>query len=92
MFIILKIYIITLKKKIIIFHFFEKIITLNIQRKAILRNYIFIILLLLNDEVKEKIKNNENYIKELLLYKEIMNCIYESQSKGNTLYYPNEKL
>jgi hypothetical protein len=92
LFIILKIYIIALKKNKTVFHFFEEIMKSKIQRKAIFRKYIFIILLILNDEVKEKIKKNENYINELLLYKEVMNCICENQSKDKILYYPNERL
>jgi hypothetical protein len=37
--------------------------------------------------VKEKIDKNENCIKEFLLYKEVMSCIYNGDKN---CYYPNE--
>ena len=88
-FVLLSIYIITLKNKVIIFHFFEEILKIEIKRKLILRKYIYLILLIINDLIKEKISKQENYINELLLYKEIMNCIYTNTKK---CYYPNEGL
>ena len=92
-FVVLIIYIITLKKKKIIFHFFEEIITtIKINRKIVLRKYIYLILNILNEFVKEKLEHNTNVIKELLLYKEIMNCINKSNNSDNKCYYPNEDL
>ncbi len=88
--IILAIYIIALKNKIILFHFFEEIMKHNdIKKTIILRKYIYLILSILNDMIKEKLNKNENCINELLLYKEIMNCIYK---KEKDYYYPNEGL
>ena len=66
------------------------------MRKVIMRKYIYIILSILNDLVKEKINKKENYIKELLIYQEIMNCIYKSNSNllrpSSRIFYPNERL
>ena len=92
-FIVLIIYIIALKNNKLIFHFFEEIITkMKINRKIVLRKYIYIILILLNNIVKEKLSQGKNIIKELLVYKEIMNSIYNSNNAGNKYYYPNERL
>ena len=85
------IYIITLKKNKFLFHFFEEIMKNKlIEQRCCLRKYIYFILYLLNEKVKEKIKLKKNYIRELLIYKEIMSCIYSLNQK-NTLngYYPN---
>ena len=91
--IVLIIYIITLKRNKIIFHFFEEILKMGIKEKIILRKYIFVILLLLNEMTKKKLNKNENIIRQLLLYKEIMNCIYKNdQSNEDLLFYPNERL
>ena len=90
-FIILIIYIISLKKNKLLFHFFEEIMKNKlIEQRCCLRKYIYFILYLLNEKVKEKIKLKKNYIRELLIYKEIMSCIYSLNQK-NTLngYYPN---
>ena len=88
--IILAIYIITLNNKVILFHFFEEIIkTFQVKKKTILRKYIYLILYILNGMVKEKIDKNENCIKELLLYKEVMSCVYNGDKN---CYYPNEGL
>ena len=66
------------------------------MRKVILRKYIYIILSLLNDRVKEKMNKKENYIKELMVYQEIMNCIFKSNFNpsrpSSRIYYPNERL
>lgn len=92
-FLLLIIYIIVLSKKIIMFHFFEEILNIKIERKIPLRKYIYIILNLLSEIIKEKIKDEKNYIEELLLYKEIMNSIYKNnQSNESMCYYPNERL
>ena len=92
-FIILILYIVAIKKNKIIFHFFEEIIkTMKINRKIVLRKYIFLILNILNETVKEKLEKEKNVIKELLIYKEIMNCIYDSNNSDNKCYYPNENL
>jgi len=91
--IVLIIYIISLKRNKIIFHFFEEILKMEIKEKIILRKYIFVIFLLLNEMTKIKLNKNENIIQQLLLYKEIMNCIYNNdQSNKNLLFYPNERL
>lgn len=92
-FLLLIIYIITLSKKRIMFHFFEEILNIKIRRKIALRKYIYIILNLLSEIIKEKLKDEKNYIEELLLYKEIMNSIYKNnQSNESMCYYPNERL
>ena len=96
--IILIIYFINIKKKIIIFHFFEEIfpfldeflqyldpITQKMAEKKInfinFRKYIYLILLILNDQVKEKLKKKENCTKELLIYQEIINTIININNK-----------
>jgi hypothetical protein len=107
--------IIALKKNKIIFHFFEEIMKMEINKKKtdsdkegnkkqeigpifrriVLRKYIYLILSILNDQVKEKLKKKENCIKELLLYEEIMNSIYNSnrvKESKDKCYYPNERL
>ena len=92
-FIILIIYIISLKKDKYLFHFFEEITKSPLlSTKCYLRKYIYIILSILDEKVKEKIKEKKNYIKELLIYKEIMSCIMKNKEKENNLYYPNELL
>ena len=95
-FIVLIIYIITLKRNKIIFHFFEEIIAnMTINRKICLRKYIYLILFVLNEIVNQKINKEENVIKELLLYKEIMNCIYHTSISNkikDKFYYLNERL
>ena len=92
-FIVLIIYIVALKKNKIIFHFFEEILnTMKINRNIGLRKYIYIILNILNESVKEKLEQDKNIIKELLIYKEIMNCIYNLNNSDNKCYYPNEDL
>ena len=95
-FIVLMIYVITLKRNIIIFHFFEEIMAkMKINRKILLRKYIYLILYILNDNVNIKLQKKENIIKELLLYKEIMSCIYNTNvtnKYNNKCYYPNERL
>ena len=95
-FIVFIIYIITLKRNKIIFHFFEEIIAnMKINRKICLRKYVYLILYVLNDIVSKKINKEENIIKELLLYKEIMNCIYSTNLSHNNkdkFYYLNERL
>ena len=91
-FIIIIIYIISLKKNKIIFHFFEEIMKSKlVTKKCLLRKYIYFIICLLNEKIIERIKYNKNYIKELLLYKEIMSCINSNNKKGiENTYYPNE--
>ena len=96
--IILIIYLINIKKKNIIFHFFEEIfpfldeflqyldpITQKMADKKInfinFRKYIYLILLILNDQVKEKLKKKENCTKELLIYQEIINTIININNK-----------
>ena len=95
-FIVLMIYIITLKRNKIIFHFFEEIMAkMKINRKILLRKYIYLILFVLNDIANTKLEKKENIIKELLLYKEIMSCIYNTNvtnKYSNKCYYPNERL
>ena len=92
-FIVLIIYIVALKKNKIIFHFFEEILnSMKINRKIVLRKYIYLILNILNENVKDKLEQGKNIIKELLIYKEIMNCIYNSNNSDNKCYYPNEYL
>lgn len=93
-FIIVIIYIISLKKNKIIFHFFEEIMkTKLITKRCLLRKYIYFIIYLLNQKIKEKIKSNKNYIKELLVYKEIMSSINSNNNKSlDNGYYPNELL
>ena len=95
-FIILIIYVITLKRNKIVFHFFEEIICkMKINRRILLRKYIYLILYILNENVYEKIKKEENIIQELLLYKEIMKSIYTSNKSvktANRCFYPNERL
>ena len=95
-FIVLMIYIITLKRDKIIFHFFEEIMAIMIEkRKILLRKYIYLILYILNDIVYTKLQKKENIIKQLLLYKEIMGCIYNTSIKkkySEACYYPNERL
>ena len=92
-FIILIIYIISLKKNKYLFHFFEEITKSPLlSTKCYLRKYIYIILNILDEKVREKIKENKNYIKELLIYKEIMSSIMKNKEKANNLYYPNELL
>ena len=92
-FIILIIYIISLKKNKYLFHFFEEISKSPLlSTKCYLRKYIYIILSILDEKVKEKIKQKKNYIKELLIYKEIMASIMKNKEKANNLYYPNELL
>ena len=98
-FIVLIIYIINLKRDKYLFHFFEEL-TKNIGElnsdllsdKCYLRKYIILILHILDQKVKEKIKQKKNYIEELLLYKEIMASIMLNKQKYNNLYYPNEFL
>ena len=81
-FIILIIYIISLKKNKLLFHFFEEIMKSKLlEEKCCLRKYIYFILYLLNEKVKEKIKMKKNYIRELLIYKEIMSCIHSLNEK-----------
>ena len=81
-FIILIIYIISLKKNKLLFHFFEEIMKSElVAQKSCLRKYIYFILYLLNEKVKEKIKADKNIIGELLIYKEIMSCIYSMNEK-----------
>ena len=92
-FIILIIYIISLKKDKYLFHFFEEISKSPLlSTKCYLRKYIYIILYILDEKVKEKIKEKKNYVKELLIYKEIMASIMKNKEKANNLYYPNELL
>ena len=93
-FIVLIIYIITLKKNKAIYHFFEEIMKSKIiTHKCLIRKYIYIILYILNEKVQEKIKLKKNFIKELLIYKEIMTNIYaENQKESNNSYNPNELL
>ena len=92
-FIILIIYIISLKKNKYLFHFFEEITKSPLlSTKCYLRKYIYIILYILDEKVREKIKEKKNYIKELLIYKEIMSSIMKNKEKANNLYYPNELL
>ena len=92
-FIILIIYIITLKKNKILFHFFEEIAKCKIiSKKCYIRKYIYLILYILNEKVRDKIKQNKNYLKELLLYKEIMGCISQTKEKDGLFYYPNALL
>jgi hypothetical protein len=116
-FIILIVYIVSLKRNKIIFHFFEEIIRMEITkkrndsekdvtkkqelgsttfRKTVLRKYVYIILSILNEKVREKMNRKENFIKELLLYKEVMNCILDANNKSkdsrDKCYYPNERL
>ena len=95
-FIVLIIFIISLKRNKIVFHFFEEIIcNMKINRKIILRKYIYLILYILNENTYEKIKNEENIIGELLLFKEIMKSIYTSNKSvktTNRCFYPNERL
>ena len=93
-FIIVIIYIISLKKNKIIFHFFEEIMkTKLITKRCLLRKYIYFIIYLLNEKIKGKIKSNKNYIKELLVYKEIMSSINSNNNKSlDNGYYPNELL
>ena len=83
-FIIIIIYIINLRIGKIFFHFFEIIMKSKlIDKKCCLRKYIYFILYFLNEKVKEKIIIKENYIKELLLYKEILSTLYSlNQQKG----------
>ena len=88
-FIILIIYIISLKKDKYLFHFFEEISKSPLlSTKCYLRKYIYIILYILDEKVKEKIKEKKNYVKELLIYKEIMASIMKNKEKANNLYYP----
>ena len=93
-FIILIIYIISFKRNKYLFHFFEEIMKSDlVKRKACLRKYIYFILYLLDEKVKEKVKSNQNFIEELLLYKEIMSCIYSlNKSEPFNGYYPNGML
>ena len=92
-FIILILYIISLKKDKYLFHFFEEISKSPLlSTKCYLRKYIYIILYILDEKVKEKIKEKKNYVKELLIYKEIMASIMKNKEKANNLYYPNELL
>ena len=99
-FIVLIIYIINLKRDKYLFHFFEEIsknIIYNnnnnlLSDKCYMRKYIYLILHILDEKVKEKIKQRKNYIEELLLYKEIMASIMSNKQKSNNLYYPNELL
>ena len=93
-FIILIIYIISLKRNKYLFHFFEEIMQSKlVAKKSCLRKYIYFILYLLDEKVKEKIKLNKNYIEELLLYKEIMSTISSLNKKEPfTGYYPNGML
>lgn len=96
--IVLIIYFINIKKKNIIFHFFEEIFpflddflqyfdpnTQKIAEKKInfinFRKYIYLILLILNDQVKEKLEKSENCTKELLIYQEIINTIISINNK-----------
>ena len=90
-FILLIIYIITLKRKKLYFHFFEEIMKSKlIEQKCCLRKYIYFILYLLNENIKEKIAKKKNFLRELLIYKEIMNCIYSLNQKNIfNGYYPN---
>ena len=93
-FIILIIYIISLKRNKYLFHFFEEIMQSKlVAKKSCLRKYIYFILYLLDEKVKEKIKLNKNYIEELLLYKEIMSTISSLNKKEPfNGYYPNGML
>ena len=93
-FIVLIIYIITLKKNKPTYHFFEEIMKSRIiTQKCLIRKYIYLILYILNEKVKEKIKSKKNFIKELLIYKEIISNIYSNNQKSlNNGYYPNELL
>ena len=92
-FIVLIIYIITLKKNKILFHFFEEISKCKIiSKKCYVRKYIYLILYILNERVRDKIKQNKNYLKEILLYREIMGCISQTKEKEGILYYPNALL
>ena len=93
-FIILIIYIISLKRNKYLFHFFEEIMQSKlVAKKSCLRKYIYFILYLLDEKVKEKVKSNQNFIEELLLYKEIMSCIYSlNKSEPFNGYYPNGML
>ena len=98
-FIVLIIYIINLKRDKYLYHFFEEL-SKNIgeensdliSNKCYLRKYIYLMLHILDEKVKEKIHQKKNYIEELLLYKEIMACIVLNKQKYNNLYYPNELL
>ena len=90
-FIILIIYIISLKRNKLLFHFFEEIMKSKlVGEKCCLRKYIYFILYLLNEKVKEKIKLKKNYIRELLIYKEIMSCIHSLNEKYDK-YVKTEK-
>ena len=92
-FILFIIYIISLKKNKYLFHFFEEIAKSHLlSTKCYLRKYIYLILYLIDEKVKDKIKAKKNYIKELLLYKEIMSSIMKNKEKANNLFYPNELL
>jgi len=88
--IVLIIYFINIKRKNIIFHFFEEIFPFldnflqNTEKKINFinfRKYIYLILLILNDQVKEKLKKKENCTKELLIYQEIINTIISINDK-----------
>ena len=93
-FIVIIIYIITLKKNKIIFHFFEEIMKNKlITKKCLLRKYFYFIIFLVDEKIQKKIKSNKNFIKELLLYKEIMTNINSNNGKGiENSYYPNQLL
>ena len=41
-----------------------------ITKKNLIRKYIYFIINILNENVREKIKSKQNYIQELLYYKE----------------------
>mgnify|MGYP006873026118 CR=1 FL=1 len=96
--IVLIIYFINIKKKNIMFHFFEEIFpflddflqyqdpnTQKMTEKKInfinFRKYIYLILLILNDQVKDKLNNKANCTKELLIYQEIINTILNLNAK-----------
>ena len=94
--IILIIYIISLKRNKLLFNFFPEILNINLDRKIILRKYIYLTLVVLINKIKEKKNAKENYIKELLIFQEILKKICDlSESNKNHIsktIYLNERI